>query len=270
MKGELIPYLVKKQLEQPKPEVKDETAARLELIKEPSIEEAIAEASALSLSTDPGMSFKWFLRLVWYFTPWHRQLIKTPEVKVTLHYTPAPESSVCLKSLCFCICFVFVFPPLSTTKRLLRSCLEGSVLLVVDDYSLMKMDTNRLMKLAMRMSTTRDRRGDMAERHKGNKIRCYAYVYTNGFAIRANNITTYCEANRQVMSFFDSAGVASESFLKSTYISVWFEAWDVRPKDILCLKKSDSVTGSSLFSRFRVCCHSGTVPTSVPGYTPAL
>ena len=65
-----------------------------------------------------------------------------------------------------------------------------------DIYSLEEEDD--LMKIARDMSSWRDHHGDMEDCYHGDKIRCYAYIRQNGFAIRSNSLVTYCEANRQV------------------------------------------------------------------------
>ncbi|KAK6188198.1 hypothetical protein SNE40_004430 [Patella caerulea] len=48
------------------------------------------------------------------------------------------------------------------------------------------------------LSTWIDHDGDMADCFHGESIRCYAHIQEEGFCIRANTLSSYCEANRQV------------------------------------------------------------------------
>ncbi len=70
-----------------------------------------------------------------------------------------------------------------------------STFLVSDIYSFVK---ESRFEEVMRLSSWRDHTGDMDDAYHGTKIRCYPYIHEDGFAIRANTLVTYCEANRQV------------------------------------------------------------------------
>ena len=117
---------------------------------------------------------------------------------------------------------------------------------VLDIYSLEEEDD--LMKIARDMSSWRDHHGDMGDCYHGDKIRCYAYIRQNGFAIRSNSLITYCEANRQV---------SIKCFLPfSGYKINWgrvMETWYTKPKR----RYTEEVFLS--FSRYLEYCQTGPV-----------
>lgn len=47
-------------------------------------------------------------------------------------------------------------------------------------------------------SVWNDHRGDLRGPYQDHNIRCFAYVAKEGFCLRANSLSNYCELNRQV------------------------------------------------------------------------
>lgn len=47
------------------------------------------------------------------------------------------------------------------------------------------------------MGAWNDHRGNLSGPYQDHSIRCYAYVVKDGFCLRANTLSSYCELNRQ-------------------------------------------------------------------------
>ena len=50
---------------------------------------------------------------------------------------------------------------------------------------------------AQKLSCWNDHVGDLEEAYHGKKLRCFAYIMDGGSCLRANNLYSYCELNRQ-------------------------------------------------------------------------
>lgn len=74
--------------------------------------------------------------------------------------------------------------------------LESNVLFPVDIYSFLdNVDEEETIR---NYSAWNDHSGNLRGPYQDHTIRCFAYVAKEGFCLRANTLSTYCEINRQV------------------------------------------------------------------------
>ncbi len=71
---------------------------------------------------------------------------------------------------------------------------------VIDDF----IRVDEMKRQIQELSSWNDHVGDLKDAYRNRPLRCYAYVMEGGTCLRANNMHTYVELNRQITSLLPS------------------------------------------------------------------